>query len=184
MKFFTDWIRSIDKFSDPVQVKYKGAGALKTHCGGVLSLISKIVVTFFMLTNAQRMFWKLNPVVSRTESFSDYDTDTAAYNIAGSELDALVKFEVLDRDGTIGTRSWESLDEKYGRIEAFQVEYRWPEKPKSPLGTDKEEIESITDFFLDTSVDLSGYKIEEKHKLNLEDCSGDHHLKNLSEDLK
>ena len=83
-------------------------------------MISKIVVTFFMITNAERLFLRLHPTVSTTEEFTNYETDTKQYNIANSELDALVKLEILDRPGgSIGTRSWESLDEKYGRIVAF-----------------------------------------------------------------
>ena len=37
---------------------------------------------------------------------------------------------------------------------------------------------------MDVATDLSGFKIEQKDILPLEDCDGDHHLKNLDEDLK
>ena len=82
MKFFTDWIRSIDKFADPVQVKYRGTGGFKTYCGGVLTLISKSVVTFFMIKNAERLFLRLNPDVVTTEYFTNYEKDTKQYNFA------------------------------------------------------------------------------------------------------
>ena len=52
MSSILNWVKSIDKFSDPVQVKYNGAGGFKTLTGGFLSLISKIVVAFFMIENA------------------------------------------------------------------------------------------------------------------------------------
>ena len=66
------------------------------------------------------MFNRASPNVTTTVKYHNYEHDDTVYNIANSELDALVKLEILDRpDGTKGTRSWESLDEKYGRIVAF-----------------------------------------------------------------
>ena len=73
MSFFTDWVKSIDKFSDPVQVKYKGAGGFKTHLGGVLSLISKVVVIFFMITNAERLLLRLAPTIGVTVEYTSYE---------------------------------------------------------------------------------------------------------------
>ena len=37
--------------------------------------------------------------------------------MVNSELDAVVKFEIIDDEGP--TTSWANIDEKYGRVRAF-----------------------------------------------------------------
>ena len=49
--------------------------------------------------------------------YSDYATDTKKHNIRESELDALIKFEIMDDNGP--TQSWDAIDEKYGRVRAY-----------------------------------------------------------------
>ena len=56
--------------------------------------------------------------------YSDYATDTKKHNIRESELDALIKFEIMDDNGP--TQSWDAIDEKYGRVRAYQIAAKWP----------------------------------------------------------
>ena len=58
-----------------------------------------------------------NPNVSNAEEFSNYSTDSEKFNLGNSELDVIIKFEIIS-DGS-NTRSWESIDEKYGRVSAY-----------------------------------------------------------------
>ena len=79
MSGILNWVKSNDKFSDPVQVKYNGAGGFKTVTGGFLSLISKIVVTIFMIFNAERLFLNQKPSINITEEHGRYELDTKQF---------------------------------------------------------------------------------------------------------
>ena len=56
----------------------------------------------------------------------NYARDDAVYDFSESELEAMIKFEVLNEDPAIGTRSFPSIEDKYGRIVAYQVSQAWP----------------------------------------------------------
>ena len=114
--------------------------------------------------------------------YSNYATDTQKFNIKGSELDAIIKFEIMDDNGP--TQSWEAIDEKYGRVRAYQVAANWPLPSDLRRRRQLESIESITDLYLDTSYDITGEEVLDENLLPLEDCIGNDHLKKVDENIK
>ena len=51
--------------------------------------------------------------------YVNYATDVSQYNMKEQELDAVIKFEVMD--DVLGTRSFEVFDDRFGRIVAYSV---------------------------------------------------------------
>lgn len=60
-----------------------------------------------------------SPNVSTTAEYTSYASAIERNNLFDYELDAMVKFEIIS--DTEPSKSWESIDEKFGRVRAFQV---------------------------------------------------------------
>ena len=85
----------------------------------------------------------------------------------------MIKFEIID--DVNGDKSWGSIDEKYGRVRAFQVAENWPLN----RGRRLENLDSIADLYLDTSYDTTGETVQPDQLLSIEDCGMPHHLSSL-----
>lgn len=79
-----------------------------------------------------------------------------------------------------GTEYFDKLnDGRFGRIVAYQVKSDWPQPPDRRLlssekrGRRLEQLESISDLYLDASEDTTGYKINPDDMLPIVDCDSD-----------
>ena len=57
----------------------------------------------------------------------------------------MIKFEIINDD--TGNRSWPAINEKYGRVIAYQVKKDWSIK-SSAAGYDS-KLDSVADIFID-----------------------------------
>ena len=82
-----------------------------------MTIIIQLIVLAFAFIQAEKLVLRNDPQVSTTTEFSDYSSNTQKYSLVNSELEALVKFEIINDEGP--TTSWKNIDEKYGRVRAF-----------------------------------------------------------------
>ena len=114
----------------------------------------------------------------------NYATDTNKYNMKEQELDAVIKFEVMQPGRT---NSWEVLTERYGRIVAYQVAQKWPFTVERRLSSENqrgrhlETLESVAEWYTDSGIDTAALEIDSAKTLPLTDCSGPDHLKGMPE---
>lgn len=117
MSAFGNYIRSQDKYGVPIGVNYQGDDTFKTKIGGVVTLLTYCVVLAYTLTKITQLIQRTNPNVATTTEFVNYETDLTRYNLEENNLEAVIRFEMMQPDGT--TKYFEHLDDKYGRLVAF-----------------------------------------------------------------
>ena len=99
-------------------------------------------------------------------------------------MDVIVKFEVLPTTPSGVIRSWDAIEDKYGRLLAYQVEEVHP-YVDSHYGNTVGELDSLADFYLNPRTDPRYYpKPTEEQMVEIEECSSEEHFKHLSPVLK
>ena len=115
---FLGFVSAIDRFGQPVTVNFRGDATYRTFGGAFFSVITYLIVMAFAAVQWQQLISLNDPNITQTVEFVNYATDTSKYNMKEQELDAVIKFEVMQPGRT---NSWEVLTERYGRIVAYQV---------------------------------------------------------------
>ena len=62
---------------------------------------------------------KWPPILTTTIEFLNYQTDATKFNLEEQDLDVIVKFEVLPTTPTGPVRSWDAMNDKFGRVIAY-----------------------------------------------------------------
>ena len=91
----------------------------------------------------------------------------------------MIKFEIINESGN---RSWPDIDEKYGRVIAYQVKQDWSIK-SSAAGVDN-KVDSVADIFFDVDYKETDTIIDPASLLPIQDCSLPNHLKRMDPALK
>ena len=120
---FLGFVSAIDRFGQPVTVNFRGDATYRTFGGAFFSVITYLIVMAFAAVQWQQLISLNDPNITQTVEFVNYATDTNKYNMREQELDAVIKFEVMQPGRT---NSWEVLTERYGRIVAYLVAQEWP----------------------------------------------------------
>ena len=130
------------------------------------------------------------PVITFTNEFDDYPSADEEFSLEEAELEALITFQIATDDGI---QSFESIDQRYGRVQAYKVEAEWPlaETRRRQLGSRRklrqQGVDSVADLFLDVDSDVDSTVqnfIPGTSPLPIENCEEDHHLTGLSEEKK
>ena len=117
MSSFGSFIRGLDRYGQPVTVNYQGEDTYKTKTGGILTILVYALVATYTVLKANQLVLRDNPNVTSTTEFVNYETDTTTYNLEQNNLEAVIRFEMLQPNGE--TWSWENLDERFGRFVAY-----------------------------------------------------------------
>ena len=100
----------------------------------------------------------------------------------------MIIVKVHSEDPNIDSRSWDALDEKFGRIIAQQVAVTWEYDEKgvseSHRGQKIPYGKTISDLFLSTNYTLDFTGNETDTYLALESCEGDQHFINVPPETK
>ena len=142
------FIRSLDKFAEPIGVNYNGREKFSTVGGGILSILVGLVILVYAIGRADQLVnRKYPPILTSTIEYASYQTDATKYNLEEQELDVVVKFELLPETPTGSVRSWEAIEEQYGRLVAYQVKQQRPFVDKY-YGNTVGDLDTTADFYL------------------------------------
>lgn len=113
-------IKRLDKFAEPIAVNYNGSERFGTIGGAFLSILVGIVILIYAVGRADQLVnRKWPPVLTTTLEYASYITDATKFNLEEQDLDVVVKFEVLPTTPTGVVRSWDAIEEKFGRVVAY-----------------------------------------------------------------
>ena len=127
MSQFRQFLESFDAYGVPVTVNYKGSDVFKTPFGGIVSIISSLLVLGFAITKFEQLVTRASPNVTTTTEFVSYHKSSDKYNLKQHEFEAMIRVENMSGPKTT---SHDHISEKYGRIVAHQVSAKWPLEEK------------------------------------------------------
>ena len=88
-------------------------------------MIVLMLVGLFAIVQIQQLVLRDSPNISTIIESVDYLTDDEKFNLQDAQLDIVIELEIHSSDKSVDSRSWDALDEKFGRIIAQQVEVTW-----------------------------------------------------------
>ena len=93
-----------------------------------------------------------------------------------------------------GKRSFDAIEERFGRIVAYQVAEQWPIERNRPSFNQKGakggtkqldlNLSSIAEYYLDPAYDLTSEQVSEDQILPMVDCNTPGYLQDLNPELK
>ena len=125
MNRISNFIRGFDSYGEPINVNYRGSNSYQTLLGGFLSIMVLTLVTLFTIVKTQQLILRASPTITTIEEVVSYLTDDEKFNLLDGQFDPTVSVQVHSDDPNVESRSWDALDEKFGRIIAQQVEVLW-----------------------------------------------------------
>lgn len=160
--------------------------------GGLLTILTYTIVLAYTYIKANQMIVRDNPNVTSTTEFTNYETDDELYNLEQNETEAVIRFEMMQENGE--TWSWDKLDDRFGRVIAYQVAEKWPLREELGGGAGRrmrgkrrylEEVSTVASFYTDTSEDTAAMTpdIPAERMLEIRECD-QHHLWNLQQSVR
>ena len=123
-------------------------------------------------------------MLTTTIEYISYQTDATKYNLEEQNLDVIIKFEVLPTTPTGQIRSWDAIEDKYGRLLAYQAAHIHPFTDEH-YGNTVGELDSSADFYLNPRTDGRYYpKPDEEHMIEIEECNSEEHFAHLDPVVK
>ena len=124
---------------------------------------------------------KWPPVLTSTIEFLNYQTDATKFNLEEQDLDVLVKFELLPTKPTDPVKSWDAINDRFGRVIAYEAKQQYPfHEPH--YGNTVGDLDSSANFYLNPRTEGKYYpKVEEEDYIPLGDCDTEEHFKHISE---
>ena len=147
-----------------------------------MSIITSIVILVYAIGRADQLVnRKWPPVLTSTIEFLNYQTDATKFNLEEQELDVLIKFEVLPTEPDGEVRSWEAIDDKLGRVIAYEAKQSYPfHEPH--YGNTVGDLDSSANLYLNPRTEAKYYpKVGEEDYIEIEDCQDDTHFKHISQ---
>ena len=110
-----------------------------------------------------------------------YQTDATKFNLEEQDLDVIVKFELLPTTKTGKVRGWEAIQEKFGRILAYEAKQQYP-FIEPHYGNTVGDLDSSANFYLNPRTEAKYYpEVEEEAMIPIEECNSDIHFPHLNE---
>ena len=89
-------------------------------------------------------------------------------------MDVVLKFELLPEKATDPVRSWDALEDKFGRIKAYQVAQEHPFTEPN-YGNTIGDLDTTADFYLNPRTHTGKYpKVSEEQEIEIEECKEEH----------
>ena len=83
MSAFGNFLRSWDKYGQPISVNYKGEDAFRTPIGGLITILAYCLVIAYSVVKGEQLVSRANPNVTSTTEYINYMVDSEKYNLAG-----------------------------------------------------------------------------------------------------
>ena len=120
---FLTFLGKLDKFAEPVSLNYQGREKFSTIGGSIISIMIWIVIIVYGVGRGDQLVNRKHPpVLTTTIEYISYQTDATKFNLEEQNLDVILKFEALPTTPTGSIRSWDAIEDKYGRLLAYEVE--------------------------------------------------------------
>ncbi|CDW84441.1 UNKNOWN [Stylonychia lemnae] len=119
-------LRSLDQFGVPISLTYKNEPVLKSHAGGVATILSRVIVLAFMIVQIQDVYNRVCTI--QTSIYKrDLNSDFTEFNLTEQIFDIGLKLEYIffEKDPTIQA----NLDQ-YVYLQLSQNEYQWIKNSK------------------------------------------------------
>ena len=120
---FCDLFRSLDRFAEPITINHRGKDSYRTICGGCFSLLIALIVIAFAVARIERLIMRRTPQIDT--GLEQYYTDEIGqtFDLKEQGVDIIVKVDGITdtTDGNTSTSSTLPLNERYGKIEAYNV---------------------------------------------------------------
>ena len=111
LKSFFSFVRSFDKFGEPVKMLYKGEDTYKTKLGAVFSILLNTVVLAYLVKKALDLVGKNNSDIYVLEKYTTRLADDAVYNLRDCNLKMYLATGLANEDYSGVVRD---VPEKYG----------------------------------------------------------------------
>ena len=111
LKRFTTYLRSFDKFGEPVKLLYKGEDTYKTKFGAILSIVLNSIVLVYLAKKGLELATKGNSNIQVLEKYTTRSIDDRSYNFEECGFKPVIATVLINEDFTGPTRD---VPEKYG----------------------------------------------------------------------
>ena len=123
-----------------------------------------------------------DPEISTIKELEAYAEAEEIFNLEEYLVDPILVLNIY-REDSLEKRSWDDLEDKYGRIVAKQIKVLWEYDDNgnsaSYRGKDIDQTLSIIEVLLDPVDDFSSDYTEVDRVLSLNSCEGEQHLAHL-----
>jgi len=116
VKRFSQFLRSFDKFGEPVKMLYKGEDTYKTKLGAILSLLLNTVVLVYLVKKGIALVTKSDSAIQVLEKYTSRSVDNNTYNFSDCQFKPFI-VSTLSKDGkNFDEGLIRDVPEEYGSI--------------------------------------------------------------------